>query len=253
MQWDDEAIILSARPHGETSLVLQLLAREHGRHSGLIRGAQRARGRGTYEIGNRVAAHWQARLPEHLGTLRCELLQGCAAELIDDPLRLSCLAAACALAEAALPERESVPRAFAGLIGVLDALRNDAGWAACYVAWELDLLTELGFGLELTRCAATGTSEDLAYVSPKSAHAVSRAAGAPYRDKLLPLPAFLCDSSTGAAPRDIRDGLALTGFFIERHVFAPLGRVLPPARARFSDRMSAVVTTSGAALSFRHD
>src|SRR5580704_19633431 len=99
MQWTDEAIILSARPHGETSLIVQLLTREHGRHAGLVRGARKARGRGVYEIGNRVEASWQARLSEHLGMLRCELLEGCAAALIDDPRRLACLAAAAALAE----------------------------------------------------------------------------------------------------------------------------------------------------------
>ena len=117
MEWSDDAIILSARPHGETSLILQLLTRAHGRHAGLVRGARRARGRGAYETGNRVTADWQARLADHLGALRCELLRGYAADLIDDPARLACLAAAAAIAETALPEREAVPEAFAGLCG----------------------------------------------------------------------------------------------------------------------------------------
>ena len=220
MQWNDEAIILAARPHGETALIIQLLTRAHGRHAGLVRGARKARGYGVYEIGNRVEASWQARLAEHLGILRCELLEGCAAGLIDDPARLACLAAAAAVAEAALPEREAVPHCFAGLGTVLSALSRDVGWAKAYVTWELELLAELGFGLDLSRCAATGTTADLVYVSPKSAQAVSREAGAPYRDKLLRLPDFLRDPEAAAEPTDIADGLALTGYFLARHIFA---------------------------------
>jgi DNA repair protein RecO (recombination protein O) len=252
MQWTDEAIILSARPHGETSLILQLLTRERGRHAGLVRGARKARGRGLYEIGNRIEAHWQARLTEHLGHLRCELIEGCAAELIDDPMRLACLAAAAAMAEAALPEREAAPESFAGLAGLLQALVRDQDWAAGYVAWELALLAELGFGLELTRCAATGVTTDLAYVSPKSGQAVSREAGAAYRDKLLRLPGFLRGGAGTAGAVDIADGLALTGFFLARHVFAPLDRALPPARARFIDRLGSNAI-SGGVRAFLHD
>jgi DNA repair protein RecO (recombination protein O) len=253
MEWHDEAIILSARPHGETSLILQLLTREHGRHAGLVRGARRARGRGTYETGNRVTADWQARLADHLGTLRCELLRSYAADLIDDAARLACLAAAAAVAETALPEREAVPGAFAGLAALLDSLAANRAWAATYVGWELALLAELGFGLDLSCCAASGATGDLAYVSPKSAQAVSRAAGAPYRDKLLTLPAFLLDATAAASARDIRDGLALTGFFLERHVFQPFNRILPASRARFVDRMGREATIAGAQLSTAHD
>lgn len=253
MQWSDEAIILAVRPHGETSLIVQLLTRTHGRHAGLVRGARKARGRGLYEIGNRVEASWQARLAEHLGLLRCELLGGCAAALIDDPARLAGLAAAAAMAEAALPEREPAPRSFAGLAELLTALAQDRDWAPVYVRWELDLLAELGFGLDLARCAATGATSDLAYVSPKSAQAVSRDAGAPYRDKLLALPSFLRDPAAAIGPADIRDGLALTGYFLSRHVFAPLGRALPPARTRFVDRMGVARTISGGQPLPTHD
>jgi DNA repair protein RecO (recombination protein O) len=249
MQWDDEAIVLAARPHGEAALILQLLTRERGRHGGLVRGAARSRGRGTYEIGNRVAVHRQARLPEHLGMLRCELVKGCAAAFIEDPLRLAALAAACAIAEASLPEREPVSQSYANLERLLDALAADRGWAPLYVRWELDLLAELGFGLDLTRCAATGTTEDLVFVSPKSAQAVSRAAGGPYREKLLKLPAFLRDPAVAASRDDISDGLTLTGFFLDRHVVAPLGHKMPAARQRFVDRMGFAKTISGAALS----
>jgi DNA repair protein RecO (recombination protein O) len=253
VQWSDEAIILAARPHGETSLIVQLLTREHGRHAGLVRGARKARGRGVYEIGNRVEASWQARLSEHLGILRCELLEGCAAGLIDDPPRLACLAAAAALAEATLPEREKVPRSFAGLSDLLLALAEDRDWASFYVTWELGLLAELGFGLDLARCAATGATTDLVYVSPKSAQAVSREAGMPYRDKLLRLPAFLRDPTASAESADIADGLTLTGYFLKRHIFAPLDRKLPPARTRFVDRMGLVATISSAPSAPTHD
>jgi DNA repair protein RecO (recombination protein O) len=253
MEWSDDGVILSARPHGETSLILQLLTREHGRHAGRVRGGRRTRGRGSYEIGNRVTVHWQARLAEHLGMLRCELLRGYAADLIDDPARLACLASAAAVAESALPEREAVPAAFAGLVALLELLVAGQGWAAGYVAWELALLAELGFGLDLSRCAATGATGDLAYVSPKSAQAVGRDAGAPYRDKLLKLPSFLL--AEGAPPElgDILDGLALTGFFLERHVFQPYARALPAARARFVDRMGQQATIAGGQLSQAHD
>jgi DNA repair protein RecO (recombination protein O) len=253
MQWQDDAIILSARPHGETSLILQVLTSEHGRHAGLVRGARRARGRGAYETGNRVTADWQARLADHLGVLRCELLRGYAADLIDDPARLACLAAAAAVAETALPEREAVPGAFAGLVALLDSLAADRGWSSGYVAWELALLAELGFGLDLSRCAATGATSDLAYVSPKSAQAVSREAGAPYRDKLLKLPAFLRESGLPPSTGDISDGLTLTGFFLERHIYQPFGRILPAARARFVDRMGQGATIAGGQLSETHD
>jgi DNA repair protein RecO (recombination protein O) len=245
MEWRDDAVILSARPHGETSLILQLLTREHGRHGGLARGARRARGRGAYETGNRVTVHWQARLAEHLGAVRCELLRGHAADLIDDPARLACLASAAAMAEAALPEREAVPGAFTGLVALLESLAAGHGWAAGYVAWELVLLAELGFGLDLSRCAATGAIADLAYVSPKSAQAVCRDAAAPYRDKLLRLPSFLLVDGSPPESGGIRDGLVLTGFFLERHVFQPFGRALPAARARFVDRMEREATIAG--------
>jgi len=253
MEWREEAIVLAARPHGETSLILQVLTRAHGRHAGLVRGARRARGRGVYETGNLIMADWRARLADHLGMLRCELLRGYAAGLIDDPARLSCLAAAAALAEAALPEREAVPGAFLGLAALLESLAADRGWEAAYVAWELALLAELGFGLDLSHCAATGATTDLAYVSPKSAQAVSSEAGAPYRDKLLRLPGFLRAGGASPAPDGIRDGLVLTGFFLARHIFEPLDRKMPAARTRFVDRIGQATTISGSKLQSAHD
>jgi DNA repair protein RecO (recombination protein O) len=239
MRWSDEGIVLATRRHGESALLVHLLTREHGRHAGLVRGGQRPKARAAWQIGNRLAVTWNARLAEHLGLFQGELIAGYAARFIEDRLRLACLAAAAAVAEATLPEREPHPRAHAGLAGLLAALARDAGWAADYVRWELDLLAELGFGLDLARCAATGTSEDLVYVSPRSGQAVSEAAGARYRDRLLALPPFLRadESNAETSPQDVLAGLALTGFFLERRVLAPQNRKLPAARSRFVDAL----------------
>lgn len=234
MHWSDEGIVLAARPHGETSAVVHLLTRGQGRHAGLVRGAQGRRGRGIYQPGNLVAATWSGRLPEHLGTYTCELVEGYAARVLDDPDRLAALAAAAALAEAALPEREPHGACFEGLRVLLEALPG-AHWAEVYVRWELALLAELGYGLDLDTCAAGGANDQLAYVSPKSGRAVSLAAGEAYRDRLLTLPGFLAGRG-GGGPQEVGQGLALTGFFLERHVFAPQHRPLPAARRRLALR-----------------
>jgi len=245
MEWSEEAIVLAARRHGESALIVQLLTRGHGRHAGLVRGGQGPNRRTLYQIGNRLGVTWKARLPEHLGAIAGELLRGHAARFIDDPARLACLAAAAAMGEAALPEREPHPRAYDGLSLLLAALEADRGWAIGYVEWEMALLAELGFGLDLSRCAATGETAELVYVSPKSGQAVSSRAGEPYRNRLLPLPGFLAPGSNAApAPQDVLDGLALTAFFLDRRVFAPHGRTLPAARARFVDVLGRIAKLS---------
>src|SRR5512132_1692127 len=192
MEWSDEGIVLATRSLGETSVVLSLLTRAHGRHSGLVRGGGGRRTRGLLQPGNRLAARWRARLADHLGTMSCEPGHVLASAVMADRGRLAAVAAACAVTETALPEREPLPELIA-------AVETAAGWRAAYVRWELGLLTERGFGLDLGRCAATGTTDDLAYVSPRSGRAVSAAAGAPWKDRLLPLPAFLVDASAPAA------------------------------------------------------
>lgn len=236
MDWTDEGIVLSARRHGESALVLSLLTRGHGRHAGLVRGGKGRRARGLYEPGNRVRATWKARLSEHLGNFACELVSADAARLLDDPARLAALASACALSDAALPEREPHPGAFDGLAALIQALPGP-DFAAAYVRWELALLTELGFGLDLGRCAATGTSESLGYVSPKSGRAVSEAAAEPYRDRLLKLPRFLIgDAPPG--PEELMEGLRLTGHFLAEHAFAARPAGVPAARGRLVDRLA---------------
>ena len=240
MEWEDEGFVLATRRHGESALIVELLTRDHGRHAGLVRGGQGRKLRTVCQIGNRVAAQWKARLAEHLGALGCELLRGHAGGIIDDPARLACLAAAAAVAAASLPEREPHPRLFAGFAALLESLDADHGWAVGYVEWELMLLAELGFGLDLSRCAATGSAAELVYVSPRSGQAVSAEAGAPYRGKLLPLPRFLLAPAAdeAPAPQEVLDGLRLTGHFLEARVFAPHGRKTPPARGRFVDLLT---------------
>ncbi len=245
MDWTDDGIVLAARRHGEASALVQLFTREHGRHAGLVRGGAGVRARGVYQPGNLVAARWRARLEEHLGGYTCELLRSHAAAYLDDPLRLAALASACAVTEAALPERHPYPALYDGFGALIDALADEPAWAAVYVRWELGLLDELGYGLDLSACAATGATDDLVYVSPKSGRAVSRAAGEPYRDRLLALPGFLIGRG-GAEPADIVAGFRLTGGFLDRHVFAPHERRLPPARERFVERFARTTTTSGA-------
>lgn len=230
MHWSDDGIVLSARPHGETSVVLELLTRAHGRHLGLVRGGRSRRQRPVLQPGNVVRANWRARLSEHLGTYAVELGEPHAARVLDDVGALAGLNTLCALAHL-LPERAPHGALYAGAALVLDHLDAPDVWPGLLVRWELELLNELGFGLDLTACAASGTAEDLVYVSPKSGRAVSSDAGAPYRDKLLPLPAFLTgNGDTAPAPADIRAAFALTGHFLERHVFGP--RDLPPPEAR---------------------
>lgn len=231
MEWSDQGVVLSARPHGETSAVVTLLTRDHGRHAGMVMGGRSSRTRAALEPGTLVSARWRGRLPEHLGNLTLEVVQGYSAAFLDDPMRLATLTAACALAEAALPEHQPHPALFDGLLALFGLLGGDA-WAESYVRWEVGLLAELGFGLDLDRCAVTGANDYLAYVSPRTGRAVSASAGEPYRDRLLPLPGFLIGLG-GGGPRAVEEGLRLTGHFLERHL---LNGPLPPARLRLRER-----------------
>lgn len=250
MEWADAGFVVAARRHGESGLIVELLTREHGRHLGLVRGGQSPRRRSVLQPGNLVAATWRGRLSEHLGTIACELLRAHAARFLDDPDRLAALASATALLAASLPEREPHADVFAAFAHLLDDLNSAADWPALYVGWECGLLAALGFGLDLTRCAVTGAEGDLAYVSPRSGRAVSRAAGRPFHDKLLPLPEFL-RLQTPAAAVDIDRGLALTEHFLKHHLLLPQGRRLPPARARLAARMrqqAAAATIGGSSV-----
>ncbi len=235
MEWIDEGFVLSARRHGEGDLVLSLLTREHGRHAGLVKGGAGRRSAGLYEPGNRLRAVWRARLTDHLGNFTCESLAQSAAALLDEPLRLAALTSAAAVAEAALAEREPHPRAYDGFRALIEALvasGDTIAWAVRYVQWELDLLAEIGFGLDLQRCAVSGEPTGLAFVSPNSGRAVSAGAAEPWRERLLALPAFLAGGGPADLP-SIAQGLALTGWFLERHAF----RTVPAARSRLVARL----------------
>ena len=246
MQWTDVAIVLSARKHGETAAIVNLLTREHGRHAGLVRGGAGRRARGVLQPGNQVAATWRARLSEHLGTLVCELERARAAALMDDAPRLAAMRSACAIAEASLPERAPHRAVFDGTLDLLDAMAGAPGWRLDYVRWELGLLAELGYGLDLSACAATGATECLTYVSPRTGRAVSEEAARPYRNRLLRLPRFLIDRAVeDAEAAEVAAGLSLTGYFLERQAMAPHGAALPPARARFIATLDRPTTISG--------
>lgn len=237
MEWSDDGIVLSARKHGESSAIVSVLTAEHGRHAGLLRGGSGSRMRGVLEPGNRVRVTWRARLEEHLGSFtQCDMVANVSAGLLDDPLRLAALQCLCAVAEAALPERERHAAVYIGMLDLLGELGGET-WAGLYVRWELALLTDLGFGLDLSICAATGSNDDLAFVSPKSGRAVSASAGEPYRDRLLALPDFLVKARREPGVGEVAVGLALTGYFLDRHVLAPQGKMLPLARGRLLDRL----------------
>jgi DNA repair protein RecO (recombination protein O) len=235
MEWTDDGIILGVRRHGEGSVIVELLTRAHGRHFGLVRGGTSARMRPVLQPGNTVRAVWRARLDEHLGTYALEGLTLRAATVLTSSYAVYGVTHLAALARL-LPERDP----HEGIYEMLDAALgdfDDARRAAVRLArFELAMLTELGFGLDLSACAATGATEDLVYVSPKSGSAVSRSAGEPWRDKLLRLPAFLRqdgDIAGSVTDDDLRDGFALTGMFLLRHVLEPRGQTHSDARAGF--------------------
>jgi len=233
MQWTDEGIVLGIRRHGEANAILELMTREHGRHLGLVRGGAGSRLRPVLQPGNRVSATWRARLDEHLGHYTVEGLNLAAGSFLSAShavYGVTHLGALCRL----LPERDPHPQIHAALEGILVDLTDAHVAGPQIVRFELQLLSELGFGLDLDRCAATGTTAELAYVSPKSGRAVSREAGQPWQDKLLRLPGFLGGDEAGEPSVDeLADGFAVTGFFLSRHVFEPRGLALPDARASF--------------------
>jgi DNA repair protein RecO (recombination protein O) len=232
MQWTDEGIVLGVRRHGETSVILELMTAERGRHLGLVRGGAGTRLRGVLQPGNSLRATWRARLDDHLGNYQVEGINLRTAGILAAAHAVhgvTHLAALCRL----LAEREPHARVHDALETIVDALDDPAAVAPMIAQFELAFLAELGFGLDLSCCAATGTKDDLIYVSPRSGRAVSRAAGEAYRDKLMRLPEFLHGESEAASAADLADAFMLTGFFLDRHAFAPRGLALPDARARF--------------------
>jgi DNA repair protein RecO (recombination protein O) len=234
MEWTDEGIVLGTRKHGEANAILELMTREHGRHLGLVRGGAGSRLRPILQPGNSVRATWRARIDEHLGHYVVEGLNLRAAAFFSHAhtvYGVTYLAALCRL----LPERDPHPQIFADLLLILDRMGKPAESAVLVARFELGMLADLGFGLDLAECAVTGSSSDLVYVSPKSGRAVSRSAGQAWHDRLLRLPAFLREDDSGqeVTAEEVAAAFALTGFFLGRDVFEALGLPLPESRRHF--------------------
>jgi DNA repair protein RecO (recombination protein O) len=237
VDFEDDAFVLAARAHGETGAIVDLLTASRGRFVAHVAGGASRKMRPFLQPGARVIARYRARVSEQLGAASLEPEGEGPSALFDEPLALAGLAAAASIAAGALPEREPHPGAFFAFEALAGCLADIDIWPAVYVRFEAGLLQELGFGLDLSKCAATGSVDDLIYVSPRTGRAVSRDAGAPYADRLLKLPPFLLSSQGGLDLGDIQSGLDLTGHFLESFVFAAMNRPLPPARVWLIDRL----------------
>jgi DNA repair protein RecO (recombination protein O) len=238
MEFDDDAFVLSARPFGETGAIVELVTRLHGKYAAHVAGAASRRMKPFLQPGARVTLRYRARTADQLGSAALEAAGEGPAALFDDRLALAGLASAAAVAAGALPEREPHPGVFLGLEALIASLEAADIWPAVYVRFEAGLLADLGFGLDLSKCAVTGSPDDLVWVSPRTGRAVSAAAGAPYKDRLLALPPFLLSSQGGLNAGDVAAGLAITGHFLDRFVFGPVNRPLPPARLWLADRLA---------------
>ena len=235
-EWQTDAIIISVRPHGEVNGVVSLLTADHGLHAGLVRGVTSRKMRGTVQPGNRVRVRWRARLSEQLGQIQVELTQAVAARFLDSPMRLAGLASICALLEGALPEREPHAGLYTGTDALLSLITmddDDKGWLEGYIKWELGLLHAAGYRLDLDRCAASGETTNLAYVSPKSGVAVSQNHAGEFANRLLALPRFL--GGVACPAHDWVAGLDLTGHFLAKRIFAAHNADIPAARRRLAD------------------
>ena len=237
MEWQDEGAVLSVRLHGESSAIIEVFTAAHGRHAGVVRGGASRKMAATLQPGSQVAVTWRARLDDHLGSYTAEPLHSRAA-ILTDRLALAGLNAVCALLHVALPERAPHPLLWRMSTALLDDLATIRDWPPNYLRWELLLLEELGFALDLGSCAVTGTRDDLAFVSPKSGRAVSREGAGEWADRLLPLPSILLGQGK-ASRTEIAQGLAITGHFLGRCLEPTLnGRPLPEARMRLLDMLA---------------
>lgn len=235
ISWRDDAAILAMRPFGESSAIIEVFSASHGRHAGVVRGGASRKIAPLIQPGAQVMVTWTARLDGHLGSFTVEPVRSRNAAAMADRLSLAGLNAVCALLLMVLPERESHPLLYQRSIALLDLLGQRAVWPLAYLRWELALLEEMGFGLDLSACAASGVNEDLAFVSPRSGRAVSRDAAGVWADRLLPLPPVLAGKGD-ASGAEIAKALGTTGFFIENRLIKGLGdRPMPAARARLID------------------
>jgi DNA repair protein RecO (recombination protein O) len=236
MEWQDEGLVIGVRKHGETSVILELMTRAHGRHLGVVRGGRSKAMRPVLQPGNLVAANWRARLEDHLGVFSVEPLASRAARYLDRGAALHGVAALTALLRL-LPERDPQEEIFDMANAIAAGLDSADAAAPLMARFELSLLAALGFGLDLQSCALTGAREGLAFVSPKSGRAVNRDAGAPWSARLLPYPRFLQDASEAPSVSEIVDAFRLTGYFLTRDVLAPRSVSMPASRALYLEAL----------------
>jgi DNA repair protein RecO (recombination protein O) len=238
MEWLDEAFVLGSRRHGESGAIVDFLTCEHGRVGAHVAGGASRRIRAFLEAGTRVRLTFRSRLEHQLGSAIIEPVGQGPSALFDDAMALAGLSAAASVAASALPDREPHAGAFWAFEALLAAFELPEIWPAVYVRFEIGLLEELGFGLDLSKCASSGRTDDLVYVSPRTGRAVSREAGLPFHDRMLKLPGFLLGSQFGVQPGDIEAGLILTAHFLESFVYGPLNRPLPANRVWMVDQMA---------------
>lgn len=243
MEWEAPAVVLDARPYGEGDALVTVLTEEHGPYRALARGGSGRTQASLWQRGNLVQARWVARLADQLGSVSAELIHSPAALAMDEPIAMATLTSACAVAEGALPEREPHRGVFLGLVALIAALPAGAECLPALVRWEATVLAELGYGLDLGTCAITGSPAELAFVSPRTGRAVSRAAAGIWESRLLRLPGFLAGSEQ-SGPAEWRDGLKLTGHFLARDAFGQQHRPLPAARHMLYDRVLGLLTES---------
>lgn len=230
MEWRDQGILLATRPHGEANAVAEVFTALHGRHAGLVRGGASRKMAPVLQPGAQLDVTWRARLEEQMGNFTTELLRARAGPIMGDRLALLGLGAICALCRYALPERLAYPGLYAATEALMDML-GEPGWLRSYALWELHLLEETGFGLDLAQCAVTGASDGLAFVSPRTGRAVTTEGAGDYAARLLPLPAGLASGE----PLDragLHAALDLSGYFLHNWLAEAIGRPLPEARAR---------------------
>lgn len=233
-EWNDTALILSSRPHGEAGAIVNILTESHGRYAGLVRGGQSSKMRGVLQLGNLVDVRWRARLEEHLGTMSFDLIKPYASVVLDDAFRLAGLSSVCAIMESVLPEREPAQGVYEAteIVVQMIADMDSEDWLGGYIRWEVGMLSAAGYALSLERCGVTGQSEGLLYVSPRTGVAVTEAGAGVHAPKLLRLPSFLGGVSKKTLEEDLVDGMELTGHFLEQKVFGFQHQALPPPRVR---------------------
>ena len=237
MEWTSEGVIVSVRKYGENSVIIDTLTPKHGRHLGVVRGGASRKMAATIQPGSQVKLEWRARLEEHLGNFRVEQLES-RSDMFDDRLRLAALSSICSIVTFSFPERMPVAELYNSTLNLMDTLNTGGDWKPLYALWELQVLEEMGFGLDLTSCAVTNVTQDLIYVSPKSGRAVSRKAAGELKERLLPLPSFLRNKFETANHEDILNSLKTTGHFLSSWLATSLGeRKLPEARNRLISRL----------------